>query len=541
MIQSRQCARSANWPPLVPPLPWEGTVNALHVSRSADLPPAGAMAELAQLWAWTVPLALLGSWTSFGELPGLNWALWTTASATGFLAVSRRSERSHTDRYPRAALILACLLSIAAAISANPRADALIFLSVAGLLAFAVLSTATRSGEMGPAALARAPLDVCRLLFAEAAARIAATFAVIRMRHAIPVVRGSTIAAALAATLFLLLSAADPTLAGWRDVAWETVLSRMFLPRDVFFVVLQLLLLGGYGLAARRSEPPQATQGSNGNSPPARAAVFSATERLIVLGAAMTLFVVFLAVELSHQLGSSGVHLTGGETFAEATHRGFGEMIVAAALCALVIITLEQRALRGARERGVRLLSWAVIAGSLVIVASAYQRVRYYEAAYGYTEQRLYVQVICVAISLALVSLAWELRSASNLPRLIRHGALIAIACVAGLSYWNETAWIVAANVARYEGTGKMDLSYLERLARSSPDAIPALVAALPKLSPADASRLRESLQHAPLDRSILLPPPGTGGLSWYEWSLRRAAAQSALRTAGLLGEAPTR
>ncbi len=382
MIQPRQCARSANWPPSVPPLPWEGTVNALHVSRSADLPPVGEMAELAPLWAWTLPLALLGSWTCFGELPGVNWALWTTASAAGFLVVSRRSERSHTDRYPRAALLLACLLSIAAAISANPRADALIFLSVAGLFAFAVLSTAARSGEMGVAALARAPLDVCRLLFAEAAARVAATFAVIRMRHAIPVVRASTIAAALAATLFLLLSAADPTLASWRDVAWETVLSRMFLPRDVFFVVLQLLLLGGYGLAARRSEPLQATQGSNGSSPPARAALFADTERLIVL---------------------------------------------------------------------------------------------------------------------------------------------------------------VAANVARYEGTGKMDVSYLERLARSSPDALPALVAALPKLSPADASRLRESLRHAPLDRSILLPPPGTGGLSWYEWSLRRAAAQSALRAAGLLGEAPTR
>lgn len=518
-------------------------MNALHLSRSADLPPAGHVAELAELWAWALPVALLGSWTCFGEVPGINWALWTAFSAAGFLAVGRRSEHSAADRYSRAALGLACLLSIGAAVTANPHADALIFLAVAALFSSAVLSTATRSGDMGLAALARAPLDLCRLLFAEAAARMAETAAVLRMRHAVPLMRGSTMAAALAATLFLLLSAADPTLADWRQVAWETILSRMFLARDAFFILLAALLVGAYGLAARGSEPAgsrpgAAVPGSSGDAPAARPPIFSAIERLMVLGAALTLFVVFFAVELTNQLASSGIHLPRGETFAEATHRGFGEMIVAATLCALVIITLDQRALRGGRERSVRLLSWGVIAASLVVVACAYQRVRYYEAAYGYTEQRLCVQVICGLAALALLSLAWELRSTIDVPRLIRHIGLIAIACVAGLPYWNSAAWIVDANVGRYESTGKLDVDYLGRLARSSPDAIPALVAALPKLTPPDASRVRESLQRTALDRSILVPPPDTGGLSWYEWSLRRAAARSALRAAGLLAGA---
>jgi hypothetical protein len=309
----------------------------------------------------------------------------------------------------------------------------------------------------------------------------------------------------------------------------------MFMARDVFFIVLSLLLLGAHGLAARRSKPLAVTRGAAGTIPFSPAPLFSAIERLLVLGAAMGLFAVFFAAQLSHQFASSGAHLTAGETFAAATHRGFGEMIVAAALCALVIIALDQRALRSARERSVRLLSWGVIAASLVVVASAYQRVRYYEAAYGYTEQRLYVQVICGPVSLALLSLAWELRSAINIPRLIRHVSLIAVACVAGLSYWNSAAWIVAANVGRYESTGKLDVSYLERLGHSSPDAIPALIAALPSVAPAAAARLRESLQHAAIERSIWLPPPDTGGLSWYELSLRRADARAALRSAGLL------
>lgn len=527
-------------------------MNTLHVSRSADLPPLGEAAALTELWAWALALALLGSWTCFAEVPGVNWALWTAASATGFLTASRRSDRSDADKFARAALALAGLLSIAAAVTANPHADALIFLSVAGLFAFSVLSTATRTGDIGPSSLVRAPLDVCRLLFAEAAARIAQTFAIVRMRHAIPLVRGGSMAVALAAVLFLLLSAADPIFANWREVAWETVLSRMFLARDAFFIVLAMMLLGAYGLAARGSRSRAAQESSSHPSPvaglsvrlsaPASATLgirFSDIERLMVLSAALALFVVFFAVELWNQLGSAMAPLAAGETFAEASHRGFGEMIVAAALCALVIITSDQRALRRGRERSVRLMSWGVIAASLVIVASAYQRVRYYEAAYGYTEQRLYVQVICGLISLSLLSLAWELRSAINIARLIRHVALIAIACVAGLSYWNEAAWIVEANVGRYESTGKLDVDYLERLGRLSPDAIPALIGALPKLAPADALRVREALEHASADQSILMPP-GTGGLSWYEWSLRRAAAHSSLRGAGLLTDIAT-
>jgi hypothetical protein len=515
-------------------------VSALQASGPADLPPRGEVSEIVALWGCTLPVALLGSWTCFGELPGVNWALWTAAAAAGFLLIGRRFGRSSANRHPRAALGLACLLSIAAALTANPHADALIFLSVAGLFAYCVLATAASSSEIGPAALLRAPLAIGRLLLAEAAARIAETFAVVRMRRAVPLVRGSAMALGLAATLFLLLSAADPTLADWRQLAWDTILSRTFVARDVFFIALSVLLLGAYGLASRRSKAPSSRPGA-GNHPAAPAALFSGLERLMVLGAALLLFFAFFAVELSHQLASSGVHLMAGETFAEATHRGFGEMIVAATLCALVIITLEQHALRSAGERRVRLLSWGVIAASLVIVASAYQRVRYYEAAYGYTEERLYVQAICGLVSLALLSLASELRSTINVPRLIRHVALIAVACVAGLSYWNSAAWIVVANVARYEGTGKLDVNYLERLARTSPDAIPALIAAVPSLAPADASRLRESLQHTAIDRSILLPRSATGGLSWYELSVRRAEARAALRSAGLLAGAAAR
>ncbi len=509
-------------------------MSALRVSRSADLPPAREIAQLAELWAWALPVALLGSWTCFAQVPGVNWPLWTAAAAAGFLAVNRRADRPRAQPYASLALAFAVLLSIGAAVTASPHADALIFLAVAGLCAFAVLSLATPADEIGPAALARAPLAVARLLLAEAAARIADTFAALRMRGAVPVVRASTLALGLAATLFLLLSAADPTMAGWREVAWQAILSWTFLARDVFFVVLVLALLGAYGLAARGSPAAAAASGSAAAAAPGGGLRFSDLERLIVLGAALSLFVVFFAAELSSQLGSAAAYLAPGETFAEATHRGFGEMILAAALCALVILTLDRRALRNGKEASVRLVSWGVIAASMVVVASAYQRVRYYESAYGFTEPRLYVQVCCAWVTIALALLAWEQRSAIAVPRLLRHAGLAAVVCVAGLSYFNCAAWIVSANLARYQRTGKLDVSYLERLARSSPDAVPALIEALPRLAPADARGVRQTLRGIRLDRSMAVPPASARGLSWYEWSLRRAAARSALRRAGL-------
>lgn len=507
-------------------------MSALGVSRSTDLPPAGEITRLSELWAWTLAIALLGSWTCFAEVPGVNWALWTIAAAAGFLRVNRRTGHSNSDRYPRTALALASLLSIAAAVTASPVADAMIFLAVVGLFAFSVLSLLTHPDEIGPSALARAPLDVCRALFVEAAARIADTLAALRMREAVPVIRGSTMALGLAATLFLLLSAADPTMAGWQEAAWQAILSWRFLARDVFFVMLAILLLGGYGLAARHAQPIALTSGSIAGSPPTTGVRFSGLERLIVLGAALALFATFFGAELASAF-ASGVYLSPGETFAEATHRGFGEMIAAAVLCALVIMALDRHALRNGKEAIIRLVSGGVIAASLAVIASAYLRARYYETAYGYTELRLYVQVCCAAVSVALLLLAWELRSAINIPRLLRHVALAALVCIAGLCYWNSAAWIVKANVARYQVTGKLDVDYLERLARSSPDAIPALLDALPHLAPSDAQEVRKSLEHTTLDRSILALSAGTR-LSWYDWSLRRAAARSALRNARL-------
>jgi hypothetical protein len=487
--------------------------------------------EFVQLWAWTMAVALLGTWTCFAKLTGVNWPLWTAAAAVGFVVMGRRAGPGRPGAYSYAALALAVIVAGAAPVTANPYSVGMILVCVIALCSFTVLTISWRADAIGPLVLACGPLVACFQVLARARRGILESWMFARTPAARPLLRGGAMAMALAAALLLLLSAANPILADWRDEAWRSLTEASF-QSEGFFLGLATLLLGAYGLAAGGTVargPTAAELDAATGVAPASVTRFSDLERLMVFGTAMALFVLFFSLELASRFGLQGHHLAKGETLAEATHRGFGEMIVAAALCALVIITLDQRALRGARESLVRALAWGVIASSLLAVASAYERVQFYEASYGYTEQRLYVQVCCAAVAMALLLLAWELRASIVVPRLMRRVALVGVLCVGGLAYWNSVAWIVHANVERYQRTGKLDASYLAELARFSPDAVPELLASLPRLAPQDALDLRTALRAAPLGSD--------GELSWYEWNLRRALARSALCAAGLLDE----
>ena len=507
-------------------------MNTQVMTRSAIPPASQSAVEVCLIWGAAVLVALLGSWTCFAAVAGINWALWTAAAAAAFFVIRRRTHA--TNVCTGSALILACALAASAVVTASAHADALIFLGTAALCGYALLATLASPDSLGPAALVLAPLTLVRRVFSEAAARITQVFCLVRLPEAVPLVRGGAMAALIGAILFLLLSAADPTFANWREAAWAFVASWTFVARDVFFILLAIVLVGTYGLIARAEDSGELPGAHARLDDPDRARI-SDFERLLVLGAALALYLLFFAVELLNLHGVAIVPRAPGETYAEATHRGFGEMIAAAALCALAILLLDRHALRGRREPRVRGLAWAVIGASLIVVASAYERVRFYEGAYGYTEQRLYVQFVCGAVACGLLLLALELRSRIDLPRWVRRSACVAIGGVALFSYWNPSGWIVQANVDRFAQTGKLDVVYLGRLARLSPDAIPAVVRSLPRLAPADARYMRGILARSSVTRSNLARGGGPRELSWYEWSVRRAAAASALRTAGLL------
>src|SRR4029078_8192459 len=132
---------------------------------------------------------------------------------------------------------------------------------------------------------------------------------------------------------------------------------------------------------------------------------------------------------------------------------------------------------RSGREAAVRLVAWALVAETLLLLASAFRRVWLYEDAYGFTTHRLYAQAYMILMALMLLRLAWELRAAVDTRRLARWAATRGVLAFVTLGYWNHEAWIARTNITRAARTGVMDAAYLVR--GLSLDAVPALVGAL--------------------------------------------------------------
>ena len=95
--------------------------------------------------------------------------------------------------------------------------------------------------------------------------------------------------------------------------------------------------------------------------------------------------------------------------------------------------------------------------------------------------------------------------------------ALILIVMVA----WNHEAWIVRQNVARFAATKQFDARYA--VWSLSANAVPALVEALDALPLDITTPLRRELTKR---HGAALREP----THWYEWNVRRAQAQRALR-----------
>jgi hypothetical protein len=426
-------------------------------------------------------------------------------------------------------LSLACVLAAGAAFTGAVLLHLAILGSMALLLSLAILAARRPLAQEAPSAKLFAPLLSAVEIAEEGKLHCAEVIGVLGARRSFPAVRGGLIAAPIVAAFFLLLSAADPTLAQWRDAVWSTLSSLSFVPQAVFFLVVGAAVLGAYRIASRtRAEAAAVT----GKAEVVERSVFGATERLIVLGAVAALFAVFLVLQLSYLFGNSGARAGSGMTFADAAHRGFIELTLTATLTAALIIVLDRFAARGNREHLVRYCALLLLVESLPMLLSANSRIAHYETAYGYTLLRLYVHVYIALICVGTLLLARQVLRYIELWQLLQQMVISCMLALAVLCFWNHSAWIVIRNVDRYAVTRSMDLDYLEWLATRSPDPIPQLVASLSKLRADDAVRLRAllyrlwSAEESQLSGARILDFREP---YWYRWNLRRAQARRSL------------
>ena len=305
----------------------------------------------------------------------------------------------------------------------------------------------------------------------------------------------------------LLFASADAVFSSWFDALVPDLGSSLVLRCFTGVAVAGIVLAAAY-LALN---PPQVEPvGPGRRRPAARRWEWLAPVLLVDL-----VFVVFLAAQAAALLGGHGfVRRTTGLTYAEYVHQGFAQLTVATALTLVVVALAARKA--GVLDRAdrvwLRASTGTLCVLTLLVVASALQRMSLYTDAYGLTRLRLVVLVFEVWLGLVVLGVlvaGLRLRGAW----LPRAAVLTGAAMLLGLAVANPDAVVARTNLDRLETTGKVDDDYLLGL---SGDAAGVLLERRPELlrcGEADGAR-----------------PEGEAGDedAWSAWNLGRERAATA-------------
>jgi len=333
-------------------------------------------------------------------------------------------------------------------------------------------------------------------------------------------VRGASLGALLAFPLLLvfggLFASADPVfhnvVTGVLDVDFAAVASHTFL------IVVGAALAAGYlwGALIRRTSPLGVVD------------VQDLSLGIVPVGTALglldLLFLVFVVVQLRYFFGGTELILrTTDLTYAEYARRGFFELVTASALVLPVLLGSDWALRNEPREhqRTFRYLAGLLLVLLAVVMASALRRVWLYVNEFGLSEIRLYATAFMVYLAAVFVWFGWTVLLEQR--RRFAFGALVqGFAVLGGLHLLNPDALIVRTNIDRPAVHHPFDAGYAASL---SADAVPDLLAALPRLE--DPERCRAA-------RGLLSRWTAGGARAvedgWRNWNLARAQARRAVR-----------
>jgi hypothetical protein len=281
--------------------------------------------------------------------------------------------------------------------------------------------------------------------------------------RAAPALRGLVIGTTLAIPFAALFLTADAAFASLADDTPRPDLES--LPGRLLAFAVALLGALGLALAARHRRSDPALE---------RSRRLAMLDWALPLGILDALFLVFVAVQVTVLFGGHDhVLRTSGLTYAEYARQGFWQLLAAGALTLIVVKGATTFA--GPRTRAEQLLLRGLLGLlcllTIVIVASAFHRLRLYESAFGLTRPRLAAEAFALWLSgtFALLVLLGALQRAAAFPRAVLAWAAVALV---GFSIANPDARIAERNVDRWRETGRIDLEYVSGL---SADATPAL------------------------------------------------------------------
>ncbi len=347
-----------------------------------------------------------------------------------------------------------------------------------------------------------------------------------------PVGRGLLIGIPLAVIFAVLFASADPIFRRGLDEVLGLQLDLGTLPGRALFVLasawlaVALLSLSATGVPAMERG---SSLGAAASSPPIdRLRGLGALEALVILLVIDLVVAAFVGLQLAYLFGGLDTLAAIGMTYSDYARRGFFELVAAACLAGAVVVALETTVERRTRPYLAALL--VLVALSAVVLVSAAMRLRLYQDAYGWTELRLYVLVTIVSLGAALVVTAGLVLG--NRTRWLGHGlAAIGVVALLGLNIIAPSAFVAEQNLARVmdpslvppDGQADLDRGYLSVL---PDDAIPVVVAALPRLSEADRGAITWFLDQRAAE---LTSDPAYA--AWASWNLGRERAREALES----------
>jgi hypothetical protein len=488
-----------------------------------------------------VAVGIAGELLLDGHLPGLNVPLATLTLLGAMVVVAGGVRRLDPwDAWiPIGALLLAMFVAI--------RDDGpLVVLDVLGAL-----------GLAGASAPAFAGLEVTRRSTAavfELAARVATavligaalvlgrardeTDARSVVRHGgrfAPVARGLLLGVPLLAVFAALFGAADPIFGRWIDDLVSIDLELGDLPGRLFFTAVVTWLAAGLLWFAWVAGPPEPEPRSLGAAAANPAAPYwprlGAVEAVTLLVALDVLFAAFVILQVAYLFGGADTLGVIGMTYSDYARRGFFELVAVVVLVGGLVLGLE--AVLAQRTRAYVASMLALLALTAVVLASSLKRLGLYQEAYGWTELRFYV--LAAIAFLAVCLLAATVLVLRDRSRWLPHGiAIAAFTVLVGVNAVGPQATITDRNLERAlvpsvvpaYGERTLDAPYVGSL---DADAVPALVAALPRL-PAEQRAELEPLLRDAWDRYV---GPGADR-SWQAWNVARERARAALE--GLFG-----
>lgn len=288
-----------------------------------------------------------------------------------------------------------------------------------------------------------------------------------------PILLGLALALPVVLMLNGLLTSADPIFAARMDEMFSFLkIERLpeYLFRLIYILILAFLFSGVLLHAlfpTRSSTRPDADQ--RVLNP-----FLGFTETMIVLGAVVLLFAVFVTIQFQYLFGGQANITATGFTYAEYARRGFNELVGVAVLSLGLYLALDAVAQRETplRARIFRASAAVLLALVLVILSSALMRLMLYQQAYGLTRLRLQTLIFIPwlgALLLAAVALIlWNVKGRMGLAFLTA-----AVGFCLTLTLVNMDATIVRYNLQRAQAGEELDSWYFIQL---SPDAVPAMV-----------------------------------------------------------------